>query len=97
MSDMRPDHRQQATHLVLLQHHEVEVLDAFLPVLPHPLSKGWLAYNIPNILVDETIPSRTCQKTIIVAPCERKGGYPLEDTHLGMPEPARNPKPFISV
>lgn len=43
--------------LVLLQHHEVEVLNAFLRVLPHPLSKGRLAHNITNVLVDEAIPS----------------------------------------
>ena len=55
MSDMRPDHRQQATHLVLLQHHEVEVLDALLRVVAHALLEGRRVDDVSDILVDERV------------------------------------------
>lgn len=56
MSDMHPDHRRQATHLVLLQHHEVEVLDALLRVVAHALLEGRRVDDVPDILVDERVP-----------------------------------------
>ena len=58
MSDMHPDHRQQATHLVLLQHHEVEMNDAILVVGSHPLQQGVFANDLSNVLVYEVIPKR---------------------------------------
>ena len=57
MSDMRPDHRQQATHLVLLQHHEVEVLNALLRVVPHTFLERRRVDHISDVLIDERIPA----------------------------------------
>ena len=43
------------TYLVLLQHHKIEMSDALLRVLPHSLSKGRLADNVTNVLVNKRI------------------------------------------
>ena len=55
MSDMHPDHRRQATHLVLLQHHEVEVPYAFFCILSHSFEKCGVIDDVSHIFVDECI------------------------------------------
>ena len=44
-------------HLVFLQHHEVEMSDAFLAVLSHTLEEGRLADHVTQIFVDEGVPT----------------------------------------
>jgi hypothetical protein len=44
------------THLVLLQHHKIEMLDALFPILPHPLDKCRIRNDVANVFVNERIP-----------------------------------------
>lgn len=47
------------THFVLLQHHEVEMTNAFIRVLSHPLGKGRLTDDVAHVFVDKRIPTIT--------------------------------------
>ncbi len=76
------------THLVLLQHHKVEMLDALFRIFPHPLDKRRIRNDVANILVNECIP-------FVVSMSERT--MPVTMTYLGMSSTARSPNPFFSV
>jgi hypothetical protein len=41
------------TYLFFLEHHKVEVLDAFLTVPRHPLAERRLADDLADVLVDQ--------------------------------------------
>ena len=43
------------THLVLLQHHEVEMSDALLRILSHTLHESRVTDNIAYVLIDECV------------------------------------------
>jgi hypothetical protein len=48
-----------ATHLVLLQHHKVKMLDALLRILSHPLDKRRIRNDIADIFIYERVPAQT--------------------------------------
>ena len=76
------------SHLILLQHHKVEMLDALFRIFSHTLDKRRIRDDVTNILVNERIPfvmSRS-ERTILDTM-----------THLAMSSPARSPNPFFSV
>ena len=43
-------------HLVLLQHHEIEMSNALLGVLSHTLEEGRLADHVTQVFIDEGVP-----------------------------------------
>ena len=43
------------THLVLLQHHEVEMSDTLLRILSHTLHESRVTDNIAYVLIDECV------------------------------------------
>jgi hypothetical protein len=45
------------THLVLLQHHKVEMLDALFRVFSHALHKGRIRNDVTDVFVNERIPA----------------------------------------
>ena len=48
--------RSLMTHLILLQHHEIKMLDPLGCVVPHALLERRIANDITDVLVDESIP-----------------------------------------
>ena len=45
------------THLVLLQHHKVEMLDALFRVFSHALHEGRIRNDVTDVFVNERIPA----------------------------------------
>jgi hypothetical protein len=85
----RVDH---ATHLVLLQHHKVKMLDALLRILPHPLNERRIRNDIADIFIYERVPAHARPHQPSPTQCP-----PNNNTHLGISCAARSPYPFFSV
>jgi hypothetical protein len=82
--------KKKYTHLVLLQHHEVEMPDTRVGVVLHtPLENHRVNY-VSDILIDEGVSDviRVSRKTM--SKCRKKA-------HLWMSSSARSPYPFFSV
>lgn len=46
----------RTTHLIFLQHHEVEMLNTFLGIVAHSFLKRCRIDNIADVFIDECIP-----------------------------------------
>ena len=46
------------THLVLLKHHKVKMLNPLFPIIPHPFLHGGGTKDIPDIFIDERVSAR---------------------------------------
>lgn len=44
------------THLILLEHHEIEVFYPLLPILPHPFLHGRRTKDIPDVFINKRVP-----------------------------------------
>ena len=80
-----------ASHLVLLQHHEVEMADALFCILPHAFQEGWLADDVADVFVDEGI---SVAQEVVRHPTP---SITRNLTYLRRSSAARSPKPFFSV
>jgi len=79
----------ELTYLILLQHHEIEVLDSLICVISHSFLEGSWVDDIADVFIDEAIPEnrqikpQTAKNRIL--------------THFKMLSSARRPYPFFSV
>lgn len=46
------------THLVLLEHHEIEMLDPFFPIFSHPFFHGRRTKDVPDVFINKRIPAQ---------------------------------------
>ena len=44
------------THLILLEHHEVKVLNPLFPIFSHTFFHGRRTKDIPNVFINKRIP-----------------------------------------
>ena len=82
------------THLILLEHHEVEMLDPLFSIISHPFFHGRRTKDVPNVFINKCIPIGREEKTHVGAGSivDRDKG-----TNLDKFSAARSPKPFFSV
>lgn len=78
-------------YFFLLQHHEIEMLDAFSGISNHSLAKGLLLHDLANVFVYQC----TAAMSAFCSGLDQSGEACL--AHAGMSEEARRPKPFFSV
>ena len=81
------------THLVLLKHHKVEVLNPLFPIIPHPFLHGRRTKDIPNVFINKCIPVWVTETHVSVRDTWKVG----KRTSLVRFSVARSPKPFFSV
>jgi len=76
------------THLVLLQHHKIKMLDSLLRILPHPLDERRIRNDVTDVFIDERIPA---SKKSASHPPNINFEKKKKNPHLGMSSTARSP------
>lgn len=85
----------ERAYLVALQHHEVEMSNAFILVLLHPAKEGRVVDDLADIFIDERFSGseRKCVSvSTLFSVCASLG-----KTYVVREAPARRPNPFFSV
>lgn len=86
----RVDLNARATYLILLQHHEVEVLEAFGGIVAHAFHERRMADHVTYILIDELVPDGRFLVNV-------NSSKVSTSTHFMIFSSARRPNPFFSV
>jgi hypothetical protein len=50
-------------HLILLQHHEIKMLDPLRSIIAHTLLERWRVDDVPHVFIDERVSATTMRKS----------------------------------